>query len=69
VSDSLAVSRQLGSPPLVVTSGFSREGVDIAEQQAQAVHILRQAATLAEAAGVPCCWSRSTPASIIRGCS
>ncbi|HBW1608029.1 TPA: TIM barrel protein [Klebsiella pneumoniae] len=52
VSDSLAVSRQLGSPPLVVASGFSREGVDIAEQQAQAVHILRQAATLAEAAGV-----------------
>ncbi|VTO11553.1 hydroxypyruvate isomerase [Klebsiella variicola] len=52
VSDSLAVSRQLGSPPLVVASGFSREGVDIAEQRAQAVHILRQAATLAEAAGV-----------------
>ncbi|HGP0336361.1 TPA: TIM barrel protein, partial [Klebsiella quasipneumoniae] len=45
-------SRQLGSPPLVVASGFSREGVAIAEQQAQAIHILRQAATLAEAAGV-----------------
>ncbi len=52
VSDSPAASRQLGSPPLVVASGFSREGVAIAEQQAQAIHILRRAATLAEAAGV-----------------
>lgn len=52
VRDSLAAARRLGSPPLVVASGFTREGVSRDEQHACAVHVLKQAASLAEEAGV-----------------
>ena len=52
VRDSLAASRQVGSPPLIVASGFTREGVSHAEQRAAALQALTEAARLAEAAGV-----------------
>lgn len=52
VRDSLAAARRLGSPPLVVASGFTRDGVSRAEQHACAVDALRQAAALAQEAGV-----------------
>lgn len=52
VRESLAVSRKLGSPPLVIASGFSCEGVSF-EAQCEAMHkALSQAARLAEEAGV-----------------
>lgn len=52
VRDSLEAARQLGSPPLVVASGFLREGVSPEEHRAAAVTALKQAAALAEAAGI-----------------
>ena len=52
VRESLAASRRLGSPPLVVASGFLREGVSAEEHREEAVKALKQAATLAEEAGV-----------------
>lgn len=52
VRDSLAASRRLGSPPLVVASGFTREGVSREDHVAAAVSALKQAAALAEEAGV-----------------
>ena len=52
VRDSLVAAKQLGSPPMIVASGFTREGVSEAEHFAAAVSILGQAAALAEAAGV-----------------
>lgn len=52
VRDSLAAARRLGSPPLVVASGFLREGVSPEEHRAAAVTALKQAAALAEAAGI-----------------
>ncbi|PKP94817.1 MAG: hydroxypyruvate isomerase [Alphaproteobacteria bacterium HGW-Alphaproteobacteria-16] len=52
VRDSLAAARRLGSPPLVVASGFWREGVSAEEHRAAAVTALKQAASLAEAADI-----------------
>ncbi|MBZ0059519.1 MULTISPECIES: TIM barrel protein [unclassified Leclercia] len=52
LQESLAAAQKLGSPPLVVASGFNREGIAFDEQKAQMVTILRQAATLAEEAGI-----------------
>lgn len=52
VSESLEASQKLGSPPLVVASGFTREGVSREEHITAAVTALKQAAALAEAAGV-----------------
>lgn len=52
VRDSLAVARRLGSPPLVVASGFTRADVPRETQRAAAVRALKAAALLAEAAGV-----------------
>ena len=52
VRDTLAAATRLGSPPLIVASGFIREGVSLAEHKAEAVKVLRRAAALAEEAGV-----------------
>ncbi|MFD1612306.1 hydroxypyruvate isomerase family protein [Sphingomonas tabacisoli] len=52
VRESLETAKKLGSPPLVVASGFTREGVSHEEHVAAAVSALRQAAELAEQAGV-----------------
>lgn len=52
VQESLAAAQKLGSPPLVVASGFSREGVSFDEQKSQMINVLRQAARLAEEAGI-----------------
>lgn len=52
VRDSLETAKKLGSPPLVVASGFTREGVPHEEHVEAAVSALRQAADLAEQAGV-----------------
>lgn len=52
VRDSLAAARQMGSPPLVVASGFWRDGVSPEDHRAAAVTALKQAAALAEAADI-----------------
>jgi hydroxypyruvate isomerase len=52
VRDSLVVAKQLGSPPMIVASGFTREGVSDQEHFDAAVSVLSQAAALAEEAGV-----------------
>lgn len=52
VADSLVTAKKLGSPPLVVASGFTREGVSREEHVAAAVSALKHAAALAEEAGV-----------------
>jgi hydroxypyruvate isomerase len=50
--ESLPVAQQLGNAPLIVASGFTREGVSEAEHFDAAVAVLKQAAALAQAAGV-----------------
>jgi hydroxypyruvate isomerase len=52
VRDSLETARKLGSPPLVIASGFTRESVPHEDHVAAAVEALKQAAALAEQAGV-----------------
>lgn len=52
LQESLVTAQKLGSPPLVIASGFSRDGVSLAEQRQQMLLVLRKAATLAEAAGI-----------------
>lgn len=52
VTDTLTVARRLGSPPLIVASGFRVEGMSEEEHFANAVSVLKEAAALAEAAGV-----------------
>lgn len=52
VRDTLAEAKKVGSPPLIVASGFTRDGVSAEEHFAEAVKALRMAATLAEEAGV-----------------
>lgn len=52
VADTLAAAKKLGSPPLIVASGFLRDGVSMEEHKAEAVKVLRRAADLAEEAGV-----------------
>jgi hydroxypyruvate isomerase len=52
VRDTLAAAQKVGSPPLIVASGFLREGVSAEEHRAAAVSVLRRAAALAEEAGV-----------------
>lgn len=48
----LETAQRLGRPPLVVASGFTRDDVSLEEQRAEAVKALRQAAALAQEAGV-----------------
>ena len=52
VADTLAVAKTVGSPPLIVASGFTREGISPEEHKAEAIKVLRRAADLAEAAEV-----------------
>lgn len=52
VRDTLEAAKKVGSPPLIVASGFNREGVSPDEHFAEAVKALRAAADLAEEAGV-----------------
>ncbi len=52
VADTLAIAKTVGSPPLIVASGFIREDVSPEEHKAEAVKVLRRAADLAEAAEV-----------------
>ncbi len=52
VRDTIAVAKKLGSPPMIVASGFCREGVSAEAHFKAAVSALRQAAKLAEEAGV-----------------
>ncbi len=52
VRESLVAAQQLGSPPMIVASGFTREGVDHQEHFAAAVSVLKQASALAQEAGV-----------------
>jgi len=52
VEESLVAAKKLGSPPMIIASGFTREGVSEAEHFAAAASVLRRAATLAEAADV-----------------
>lgn len=52
VRDSLVAAQKLGSPPMIVASGFIREGVSPQEHFDTAVVALKQAAALAEEAGV-----------------
>lgn len=52
VRDSLVAAKQAGSPALVVASGFTRPDVPRQDHFDAAVTALRQAATLAEEAGI-----------------
>jgi hydroxypyruvate isomerase len=52
VRDSLVAAKKLGSPPMILASGFTREGVSEQEHFDAAVTVLKQAAALAEGAGV-----------------
>ena len=52
VRDTIEQAKALGSPPLIIASGFVREGVSAEEHFSAAVTALREAADLAEAAGV-----------------
>lgn len=52
VTDTIETAKKLGRPPLIVASGFIRDGVDLEEQRAEAVKVLRKAAALVEEAGI-----------------
>lgn len=52
VGDTIAATRVLGAPDLIIASGFRVEGLSEEEHFANAVTTLRAAADLAEAAGV-----------------
>ena len=52
VRDTLAEAQRVGSPPLIVASGFRVEGMSEEDHFANAVAVLKRAAALAEEAGV-----------------
>lgn len=52
VRDSIAAAKKVGSPPLIVASGFKVEGMSADEHFANAVAALRTAADIAEAEDV-----------------
>lgn len=52
VADTLVEATKLGSPPLIVASGFRVEGMSEEEHFAQAISVLKRAAAMAEKAGV-----------------
>lgn len=52
VADTIQAAKAVGSPPLIVASGFTREGISPEEHKAEAIKVLRRAASLAEAAGI-----------------
>jgi len=52
VRETIAATAPLGKPPLIVASGFKVDGMSEADHFANAVAALKEAAALAEAAGV-----------------
>ena len=52
VRESLIAAKQLGSPPMIVASGFTRDGVSEQDHFDAAVTVLKRAAALAGDAGV-----------------
>lgn len=52
VRDAVPVARQLGGARMLLASGFTMPGVPDAEQRANVVAVLREAARIAEGAGV-----------------
>ncbi len=51
VRDAVPVARRLRGARIILASGFSRPGVPVADQRAQAVKVLREAARIAEDGG------------------
>jgi hydroxypyruvate isomerase len=49
--DAIQIARRLGGARMILASGFTRPGVSEAEQEAEAVKVLREAARLAESSG------------------
>lgn len=49
--DAIQVAQRLGGARMILASGFTRPGVPEAEQQAEAVKVLREAASLAQSSG------------------
>jgi hydroxypyruvate isomerase len=52
VAETIAAGKAIGSPPMIVASGFIRDGIDADEHFAEAVAALARIAALAEAEGV-----------------
>ncbi|THF50806.1 TIM barrel protein [Allorhizobium terrae] len=52
LTDSIETSKKLGHVPLILASGFTRDGVSQQEHIAAAIDVLKRAATIAEKAGV-----------------
>jgi hydroxypyruvate isomerase len=52
VRDTIAAGRAVGSPPMIIASGFMREGVGADDHFTAAVTALREVARMAEAQGV-----------------
>ncbi len=52
VRDTIEVAKKLGSPAMIIASGFTREGVSAQDHFNAAVSVLKQAAALAEASGM-----------------
>jgi hydroxypyruvate isomerase len=52
VRESLVAAKKLGSPPMIVASGFTREGVSKEEHVRAAISVLKRAAALAEEADI-----------------
>jgi hydroxypyruvate isomerase len=52
VAESLVAAKKLGNPPMIVASGFTREGVSSQKHFDAAASVLKRAAALAEDAGV-----------------
>lgn len=52
ISETIEMARGLGSPPLIVASGFAMEGVTQEAQVEAAVTVMKRAAALAEAADI-----------------
>jgi hydroxypyruvate isomerase len=51
VRDAIPIAQRLGGARMILASGFSRPGVSDAEQEAEAVRVLREAAKFAEDSG------------------
>jgi hydroxypyruvate isomerase len=49
--DAIPIALRLGAARMILASGFTRPGVPESEQQAEAIKVLREAATLAERSG------------------
>ncbi|MEO7656530.1 MAG: TIM barrel protein [Sphingomicrobium sp.] len=52
IEETIEATRKLGSPPLIIASGFTRPGVPREEHVAASIEVLKRAAELAERANV-----------------